>query len=242
VKPLDLAIVFGTYNRRAMLEQAVETLRAGVGDLRHYFMIVDGGSTDGTIEWLDAQPDVVRIQQRGPLTGAVRAFNLGFSLAVTSGAPFVAHFNDDAELETARGLEIAVERLRADPRAGAVAFAFDLGTPGDYHFDHVNGRPYSNFGVIRREAGMAAAVAQGDPDGRRWWNPIYRTYGADSELGVWLWKLGWRVVAASDIRVHDCEAQDELRVRNEAANPDREDSRLFWDRWRDETYAGALPL
>lgn len=235
----DLAIVFGTYNRKALLQKAVASVRRSVGQIAYEIVVVDGGSLDGSREWLAAQPDVVLIGQRGPLTGAVAAFNLGFAYAVDRGVPFIAHLNDDVEIVTPNAFVEALVRLRSDPGIGAVAFAFDL--YGDWGFDTVNGKPYSNYGVIRLEAGMAAARAQGDPTGRAWWNPIYRTYGADSELGVWLWKLGWRVEMAADLRVHDHEAQDALRESNDARNPDRRDSKVFWDRWRDETWTGQAP-
>jgi hypothetical protein len=141
----------------------------------------------------------------------------------------VFHFNDDAELVTPGALLHAVELMKAIPSLGAVAFEFDL--RGPWAFEYVFGKVYLNFGVIRREAGMEVARAQGDPEGKKWWNPLYRTYGADTELGMWLYKLGWAVHAAKGWRVHDCEAKDELRTVNLSYNPNREDSRLFWRRW-----------
>jgi glycosyltransferase involved in cell wall biosynthesis len=196
--------------------------------------VVDGGSTDGSRAWLAAQPDVVLIGQRGPLTGAVKAFNLGFGYAVTNGFQYVAHLNDDAEIvATENALEDTVHQLDRNPQIGAIAFAYNL--YGEYAFSYVNGRLYSNFGVIRAWAGMEVAAAQGDPTGRNWWNPIYRTYGADSEFGVWLHKLGWQVVD-SEHRVNDLNVQDELRKLNGCDDPDRPDTKLFWRRWRDERF------
>jgi len=45
------------------------------------------------------------------------------------------------------------------------------------------------------------ARAQGDPAGRDYWDRKYHTYGADSAAGCWLWRLGWQVAAADDLRV-----------------------------------------
>jgi GDP-L-fucose synthase len=234
-----LAIVFGTYNRFPLLQRAVASIRNAVGCIHYEIIAVDGGSTDGSRSWLASQPDVVLIGQRGPLTGAVKAFNLGFSYAVENNFDFVAHLNDDAEIVTSDGLERAIRILQRDSSVGEVAFAFDL--YGNWGFDYVNGKPYANFGVIRREAGMAVAEAQGDPSGKLWWNPIYRTYGADSEFGVWLWKLGWKVHTEQDIHVHDVQAMDNLRTSNDALNPDRIDSQIFWSRWGSETFLDRFP-
>lgn len=222
-----VAVVLGTYNRKHMLVPAIESVRRMAG-CEVYFIVVDGGSTDGSREWLAEQTDVVLIGQRGALTGAVRAFNLGFAYAVDDGAPYVFHFNDDAELISEGAIARTVEAMEADPTVGATAFQFNAF--GDYGYDHVHGRVYSNFGVIRTQAGIEAARAMGDATGRAWWNPIYKTYGADSELGCWLWKLGWRIVQ-STYRVKDKQCNDALRAGNGAKDPDRLDSKIFWERW-----------
>lgn len=231
-----VAIVLGTYNRLGLLTRAVASIRAALHpEIRsecYRIIVVDGGSTDGTDLWLEAQPDVSLIRQSGPLTGAVAAFNLGFGRAVDQGFDYVAHFNDDAEFVvdgSPGSLARAADWLEQDPRVGAVAFAFNL--RGAFGFEYVNGLPYSNFGLIRAAAGIAAAKAMGDPTGRAWWNPIYHTYGADSELGCWLWRLGYRIEPAAKLQVHDCNAQDGLRTGNENSPRRMEDGRRFWARW-----------
>lgn len=222
----SVACVFGTFNRFTMLKSAVESVRLNAG-VSVDFIVVDGGSTDGSRQWLAAQPDVQLLGERGELKGAVRAFNLGFAWAVEHGYEFVFHFNDDAVLETPNALDKALHHF-GDPSVGAVAFRFDLFKTG---FDCVHGKVYSNFGVLRTKAAKECAQVMGDPTGAKWWNPIYRTYGADSELGCWMWKLGWKVVADETIRVRDLCAKDELRRLNEIKSPDRSDSKLFWSRW-----------
>lgn len=227
-----LAVVFGTYNRLSFLRVAIESAReaaksAGGCD----FIVVDGGSTDGSREWLALQEDVILIGQRGELTGAVWAFNLGFAYAVDEKYDYVFHYNDDAEIITPDAFATAVAIMEDDPLVGEVAFANDL--RGDFGFEEVHGLVYANFGLVRRKAGMQVAKAYGDRTGRNWWNPIYRTYGADSEFGIWLFKLGYNIHAAYDLRVHDYagKTQDELREKNLGNDPNRPDSKLFWARW-----------
>lgn len=248
----DVAIVLGTYNRAPLLERAIASIRRAVGPLvprglaradsaTYEIIVVDGGSCDGSREWLAMQPDVVLIGQRGPLTGAVVAFNLGFGYAVDSGAQFVCHFNDDAEfIDNPRGgaIELAVRTLRESPSVGEIAFAFDLFKGRE--FDVIHGKVYANFGIVRREAGMAVARAQGDPSGRAWWNPIYKIYGADCEFACWLWRLGWSIVPDNSLKVHDANPQDALRANHDVINPDRADSKLFWKRWKEPTSVNPM--
>jgi len=222
-----IAVVLGTYNRFALLRQMIQSVRDRSGTAQD-FIVVDGGSTDGSREWLAVQPDIILIGQRGALTGAVRAFNLGFGYAVDHEYDWLVHLNDDVELMTPDAFATARQVLQQDATIGEVAFEFDL--RGPYGFEPLNGgKIYANYGMIRRSAGMAAARRQGDPSGRQFWNPIYYTYGADTEFGCQLLRLGWKIYPGVGLRVHDLFTQDALRVGN---NRDYADSTLFWDRWR----------
>lgn len=60
--PIDLSIVFGTYNRLQYLRDTVAFARASAAPLSVEFVVADGGSTDGTVQWLKAQSDVVYIE------------------------------------------------------------------------------------------------------------------------------------------------------------------------------------
>lgn len=237
---LDLIVILGTFERQALLERAVESIRQAAGGLAYEIVIVDGGSQGGTRQWLVVQPDIVFLGHRG-LRGAVEAYNHAFAYAVDRNVPFVAVMNDDAHIVKTDpgGLERAVMTLGKDPTLGAVAFAFDLFTNSGWGHDHVYGLPYVNYGVFRREAGMAAAKAQGDPSGRRWWNPVYHTYAADCELGVWVWKLGWKIEASQAVQVADKSArvEDILRENNRSRDHMRRDTKLFYERWANEPLA-----
>lgn len=224
----SVAIVLGTYNRLGSLQRAIASIRIAVGAHPYRIVISDGGSSDGTLPYLARCADVHCID--GGLEGAVVAFNRGFAWAVDQGFDYVMHLNDDAEIIAVKppAIAAAIVLLETYPQIGEVAFEFDL--RGDWGFDTVNGAPYANFGVVRREAGIAVAKAQGDPTGRAWWNPLYRTYGADSEFGCRLWQLGWWVYPARGLRVHDLQHQDALRAQNASHNR-HGDSDKFWARY-----------
>lgn len=237
-----VAVVLGTYNRLKFLQDAIYSVRRAVSGVTYEIVVVDGGSTDGSRKWLTEQPDVTLIEQSGELTGAVKAFNLAFAHAIDRGARYVMHINDDCTIEGYGAIRDAVGLLESDPKAAAVAFAFDL--RGGWTHEQVNGYTYVNFGLIRATAGIEVAKRQGDPTGRAWWNPIYRTYGADSEFGCWLHHIGWKVIVSTELRVHDrtSETTDVLRELNRSADPNRPDSRLFWKRWPGQQHIVAGPV
>lgn len=56
----DISVVIPTYNRLWSLPQAVDSCRSESCDVE--IIVVDDGSTDGTWEWLQAQPDLVAIR------------------------------------------------------------------------------------------------------------------------------------------------------------------------------------
>jgi len=232
-----VAIIFGTYNRLPCLKKAIDSIISTKADTIVSIYIVDGGSKDGTLEYLDSlnyilNPRTVKIKlikQNGELTGAVRAFNLGFKQALDDGNQWFCHFNDDAEFVTKGIFQNSIAMMLADPKIGEVAFEFDLSKY--WGFYQYNGKTYANYGIIRREAGIAVAKAQGDNSGTNWWNTIYKTYGADGEFGLQLWKLGWKVAEGLNLRVHDNHHKDELRRLNTALQ--EKEAKIFFTRCKE---------
>jgi len=213
---IEVAIVFGTYNRLALLTACLNSIRRSVGGLAYEIVIADGGSTDGTVQFLEKQNDVVLIH--GNLSGAVINFNLCFARAVEDNAEFVVVFNDDAEfLPGEPQIEGAVNLLRARPEVGAVNLCLDR--YGKWEHLRCYGVCYGNYIVVRREAGMAVARALNDPEGKAWWDRHFHSYASDTAFGLWLWRLGWTIHEADEWRVHDPYTvgggeHDPLRVSN----------------------------
>ena len=251
--PTDIATVMGTYNRLSLLQACVESLRRARGSLSQVILVADGGSQDGTREWLVKQPDCELLE--GGLNGVVAAYNVAFSRAVAIETPHVCVFNDDANFVGPEPeLQRAVELLRERPEVGFVNFATDR--YGKWaHLRIFDTVCYGNYGVTRRDVGMAVARFHGDPTGRTWWNTNFHSYATDTVFGLTLMRLGWRVYEADDWRVHDSYAssagdRDPLRARNFAAHTPEQltyfqknfGSREFmnYNRQDAETYGGRV--
>src|SRR5258707_15124388 len=50
--PAQVSVILGTYNRLAFLRATIASVRASRLDIPYEIIVVDGGSTDGTIGWL----------------------------------------------------------------------------------------------------------------------------------------------------------------------------------------------
>lgn len=175
---MKLSIIFGTYNRFNYLRSCARSIWSGTSPLEGGYEIVvaDPGSKDGSREWMDVQG--VRIVQ-DRLEGAVPAFNLAFESCT---GDYIALINDDVELLTSDGFKAGITRLEEDPSAGQLAYAFTrTGQPGDAKIEYSHrDKPYANLGMIKRSVAEEVIKITGGI-----WTPLYRTYGADTELSCW---------------------------------------------------------
>lgn len=229
---MHLSIVSGTWNRlqllKAMIDSARRQIPAGV---LYEFVVVDGGSTDGTQAWCKTQPDIVLIEQ-GKLLGAVKAFDAG---AFAAKGAYVVLANDDI-LFRGDGILRAITYLEDTPTCGAVAFADNRLNKDVFRISPVpaitvDGRstsvPYAQVGMFRRWLGNHVG----------WWGlhgtfPA-RTYAADNAISAAIWEAGYSVDAVAGCEIEDLIYNDELRNIN-VANPDggeHPDSKAYYDRW-----------
>jgi glycosyltransferase involved in cell wall biosynthesis len=109
------SVIIPTYNRRALLAQALASVRAQVCT-DYEIIVVDDGSTDGTREWLAAEQRDVRVlvqNNQGP--GAAR--NLAAQVSV---AEYLA-FLDSDDLWLPWSLSVYVGVLERNPRSVLLA-------------------------------------------------------------------------------------------------------------------------
>ena len=180
-----LSIVTGTYNRKNTPRHGGISPFSNPVGIDHEFVVVDGGSRDGTIKWCNAQPDIVLIKHN-ELRGAIAAFCDG---ARAAQGDYVLLANDDIEFLPGSIMR-AVTHLERAPHCGAVAFYDDRPAPGYGDGFKVqtmpaqtNGFtidvPYAQVGLFRRNLGNACD----------WWgadDPAFpgHTYGGDNYLSA----------------------------------------------------------
>ncbi len=232
---ITLSIVTGTYNRLSALQRMAASVRRDLmRGVTYEIIVVDGGSTDGTIEWCGAQPDMRFIQQ-GELLGAIKAFCAG---ARTAQGEYVLLANDDIVFKP-YGILAAISYLERTPTCAAVAFADNRtsrvrGNGTQYRVEGMGATtpsgqhtmvPYAQVGMFRRELGDVAG----------WWgdvDPIMsqaRTYGGDNFLSSRLWEMGYTVDPVPLSVVEDRFESDSLRIKNNASGP--MDSQLYYTRY-----------
>lgn len=152
-----ISIVVPTFNRLDRLKRCIDKITQNVS-LPSEVIVVDGGSTDGTREWLGQQGDL-RVILEPQRVGAVRAFDKGFRAAT---GHYVMWLNDDA-FPLPGSVEAAVAMIEREDccDVGMVAFYHNWQSDRNildqvqhgqetYSLCHVRGYPYANFGLLRR--------------------------------------------------------------------------------------------
>lgn len=209
---IELSVVTGTYNRLPHLQRMVESARQSIGvGIPYEIVLVDGGSTDGTIEWAKAQPDVVLIEQ-GELLGAIKAFNAGLYAAQ---GRYCVIGNDDVLYEDETLLK-AISYMQDNPGVGCGCFYQDRDHPGRYDLSYMpavlNGRQMMHV------YGQVCIVPKWLGDEVGWWGDYsdMRTYGGDNNLSSFILEMGYRVTGIPCACIKDMKVEDKLRKINNA--------------------------
>jgi len=88
---MSLSLCIATYNRLSTLKECLDSIIDKFEKYPYEIVIADGGSTDGTIEYL-RDLDHVNLIEIGKLTGAVHSYNTCFKAAKNK---YLALLNDD---------------------------------------------------------------------------------------------------------------------------------------------------
>ncbi|MGH7273772.1 MAG: glycosyltransferase family 2 protein, partial [Nitrospiria bacterium] len=206
---MDISIVSGTYNRIELLKAMVQSVRKsllGTYGISYEVVLVDGGSTDGTIEWCKKQPDI-RLIEHGQLLGAVKAFN---DASFAAQGTYVILANDDVEFLDDSILQAWIY-MQAHPACGIGCFYQDR-NGREWHVENMpvvldgkqSNLPYGQVCMVPKWLG----------DHVGWWGTYLHTYGGDNELSAKVYELGFKVSPVPGAKIHDREANDDLRKKN----------------------------
>lgn len=205
-KPL-VSIVMGSYNRLEFLKLAIDSARQETADIPHEIIVVDGGSEDGSIEWLTFQKDIITIIQynRGEFNGKPiprRSWgyfmNLGFKSAQ---AEYILMMSDDTIFHPGaihNAIDFIQQKQAEGRKIGAVPFYFhDIGYDEEhqYKIHTLFDKPLLNHGIYLKapftEVGFADEIT-------------YQFYASDSDICLKLIHAGYEVLPCEQALMLHC--------------------------------------
>ncbi|GBR75513.1 glycosyl transferase group 2 [Candidatus Termititenax persephonae] len=228
-----VSVVLGSYNRRKFLPRCLDSVRRELADVPHEIIVVDGGSTDGSLSWLVKQKDILTIVQhnRGSWRGRpVRRrswgyfMNLGFKAAQ---GKYICMLSDDCLVvpgAVKKGLALFERKRRARQKIGALAFYWRDWPVENFYavYAFAGGVLNVNHGLYLRAALQEIGFLDEE---------TYRFYAGDIDVCLQLAAAGYKIIPAENSYIeHYAHANFRARFANNKQNQER-DKRALIKKW-----------
>ena len=197
---ITVSVVIGSYNRLPFLQATIDTVRKELKKTINEIIVVDGGSNDGTIEWLVGQKDIISVIQhnRGEWHGKKIErkswgyfMNLGFRAA---SGKYICMLSDDCLVipgAITKGIQHSEKMAKKGERVGATAFYWrNWPEQKDYWVGVAWGeRLFVNHGLYLREALQKVNFID---------DTNFFFYHADGDLSLRIWEAGYTCIDSPD--------------------------------------------
>lgn len=155
----SVSVVILTWNQKAMVLECLESFLGSSYAQAHY-IVVDNGSTDGSVEAIrEAYPDVELVVSAENL-GVAGGYNLGIRVALASGAPYVLVTNNDV-IVAPDMLAALVDMMEEHPEVGMIM-------PKIYHYYGDQSRLWCTGARWRRFPPSVKMMGSDARDSERW--------------------------------------------------------------------------
>ena len=223
-----ISVVIGSFNRRPLLKLCVDAVRRELERETHEIIVVDGGSSDGTIEWLVRQTDILSVIRHGPLT----PHDLALGVKAARGT-YICRLSDDSLIvpgAIVNGLDLFDEMREQDIKLGGIGF---------YFRNYPAQRRYAvpvQLGTLAIKHGLFlnSAIKEVGYDGT-----VEHPAHANADLCLSLKAAGYKLITSKASFVeHYTDTSDQSPSAAETAPPQDQQDR-FVDKWKGVVFPEA---
>jgi len=213
-----ISICMPTYNRINDLKRCLNSIFEGFKDYPYEVIIADGGSTDGTIEYLRKLKNVKLIEQ-GKLTGSIKAFNECFKIAK---GKHIFMSTDDFVLVPSVLIKMS-KLLDENPKIGIVSPKMVEA----YRNNYPNiGKIYN---LIFYKIHMFPAKILKELNG---FDENYRTYLIDIDFPLEVLKAGYTIIASRQTGVYHYRSEVGAKKHKEKNKNAEKEQAYFNKKWK----------
>jgi GT2 family glycosyltransferase len=188
---IQLSVVIGTYNRIEILRQCLDSLINNI-NVSNEIIVIDAGSTDGTLDYLKHLSDIRLVCDEG-LLGQAKSLNRVFRSLKSK---YVCWLSDD-NIVIHGMLDTAVKIMERDPKIGLVGLKVR-----DVSGSHASS-PYLGgiwqSGILTCNQGTLRTSLVQKLGG---FDEEFRDYGIDGDLTTRVLLEGYKVVFTKKVAIH----------------------------------------
>ena len=195
---MGISFCIATYNRLPHLKCLLNSIFEGFGDYPYEVIVADGGSTDGSLEYMRNLANIKLIEQK-KLTGAIKAFNECFKNAKYE---YLCPLSDDLII-IPKVIVKACELMNKEEQIGLVSPKLQEPTYGNLTGVTIRIDKYRT--LLPKAFILRSSILKEI----NYFDEKFRTYFADDDSPLTMLKLGYTIIFTKEIGIKHSRLKDE---------------------------------